>query len=72
MEAVLGKTEYREFAGLTAAGSIVVVGVEIGVEIWDRTRWQEEQKNFMEHARKKGEHEMSDDLGCSPGEREGE
>ena len=64
--------EYRDFAGLSTDGNIVVAGVEIGVEIWDRTRWQEEQKNFMEHARKKGEHEMSDDLGHSPEEREGE
>ena len=54
--------EYRDFAGLTAAGGIVVVGVEIGIEIWDRVRWQEEQKNFMEHAREKGEREMADDL----------
>ncbi|MBO4632970.1 MAG: hypothetical protein J5858_13695 [Lentisphaeria bacterium] len=52
--------EYRDFAGLS--GSVIVVGVEIGVEIWDRGRWLEEQKNFMEHAREKGEREMADDL----------
>ena len=54
--------EYRDFAGLSAAGGIVVVGVEIGVEIWDRTRWQKEQQNFMEHAKEKGEREMEEDL----------
>ena len=54
--------EYREFAGLAAAGSIVVAGVEIGVEIWDAARWQEEQRKLMEHAREKGEQEMNDDL----------
>ena len=54
--------EYREFAGLAAAGSVVVAGVEIGVEIWDAARWQEEQRKLMEHAREKGEQEMDDDL----------
>jgi len=54
--------EFRDFAGLSAAGSVVVVGVEIGVEIWDRARWQEEQKKLMEHAREKGERELNDDL----------
>ena len=54
--------EYRDFAGLSAAGGVVVVGVEIGIEIWDRARWQEEQKKLMEHAREKGEREMNDDL----------
>ena len=54
--------EYREFAGLAAAGSVVVAGVEIGVEIWDAARWQEEQRKLMEHAREKGEQEMNDDL----------
>ena len=56
--------EYRDFAGLSA--NVIVVGVEIGVEIWDRARWQEEQKNIMEHAREKGERELADDL-LSPG-----
>ena len=54
--------EYRDFAGLTAAGSVVVAGVEIGVEIWDSARWQEEQLKMMEHAREKGERELADDL----------
>ena len=54
--------EFRDFAGLSAAGSVVVVGVEIGVEIWDRARWQDEQKKLMEHAREKGERELNDDL----------
>ena len=54
--------EYRGFAGLSPAGGVAVVGVEIGIEIWDRTRWQEEQKKLMEHAREKGEREMNEDL----------
>ena len=52
--------EYRDFAQLS--GNVIVVGVEIGIEIWDRARWQEEQKNLMEHAREKGEREMAGDL----------
>ena len=63
--------EYRDFAGLSVSGNVVVVGVEIGVEIWDRGRWLEEQKNFMEHAREKGEREMADDL-VNPSIRSGE
>ena len=64
--------EYRDFAGLSAAGGIVVVGVEIGIEIWDRARWQEEQKNLMEHAREKGEREMAGDLLMTPSGKDAE
>ncbi|OQA88961.1 MAG: cell division protein MraZ [Lentisphaerae bacterium ADurb.Bin242] len=53
--------EYREQAGLKN-GAVVVVGVEVGVEIWDRERWMEEQRTGMEHAREKGEREMASDL----------
>ena len=63
--------EYRDFAGLTAAGGVVVAGVEIGVEIWDAARWQEEQRKMMEYAREKGEREMNDDLPGSVPERGG-
>lgn len=63
--------EFRDFAGLATSGSIVVAGVEIGIEIWDAARWQEEQCRIMEHARKKGEQEMSDDLQSRVAEREG-
>lgn len=54
--------EYRDFAGLKTGGNTVVVGVEIGIEIWDLERWKTEQMNCMEHARAKGETEMSADL----------
>jgi len=64
--------EYRDFAGLSAAGGIVVAGVEIGIEIWDRARWQEEQKNLMEHAREKGEREMAGDLLMIPSGKDAE
>lgn len=54
--------EYREHAGLLPGGDAVVVGNEIGVEIWSRERWAEEQRMIMEHAREKGEREMASDL----------
>ena len=60
--------EYRDFAGLS--GNVIVVGVEIGVEIWDRARWMEEQKNIMEHAREKGEKEVAGDLVSAGGNGE--
>ncbi|MBQ9338029.1 MAG: hypothetical protein IJS14_12115 [Lentisphaeria bacterium] len=60
--------EYRDFAGLS--GNVIVVGVEIGVEIWDRAKWQEEQKNIMDHAREKGEREVAGDLIAAGGNGE--
>lgn len=54
--------EYRDHAGLSAGGDAVVVGVEIGVEIWSRERWAEEQRRMMEHSLEKGEREMASDL----------
>ena len=62
--------EFRDFAGLATSGSVVVAGVEIGIEIWDAARWQEEQRRMMEHARKKGEQEMHDDLQNRVNEKE--
>lgn len=54
--------EFREFSGIAASDTVVVVGVEIGVEIWNRDRWLKEQQYVMEHAREKGENEMISDL----------
>ena len=39
-----------------------VVGVEIGVEIWSRERWEEEQKRISEHMQEKDRREMDADL----------
>ena len=54
--------EYREHAGLVPGGEVMVVGNEIGVELWNRERWLKEQEMIMEHAREKGEREMESDL----------
>jgi MraZ protein len=53
---------YREYAGLAPGSEIVVVGVEIGVEIWNAERWDEEMKMINQHAIEKGELEMAADL----------
>ena len=53
---------FREPLGLTANQEIVVVGVEIGVEIWNTAKWNEELAKINSHATEKGEREMAADL----------
>ena len=53
---------YREYANLHPGKEVVVVGCEIGVEIWSVERWNEELDRMNEHVREKGEREMSADL----------
>jgi DNA-binding transcriptional regulator/RsmH inhibitor MraZ len=55
-------TPYREYADIHPGNDVVVVGCEIGVEIWNAKRWAEELDRMNDHFRKKGEREMSDDL----------
>lgn len=54
--------EYREHAGLVPGSDAMVIGNEIGVEIWSRERWLAEQQMILEHEREKGEREMESDL----------
>ena len=56
---------FREMLGLTPGSEIVVVGAEIGVEIWSAERWQEELEKINSHAEAKGELEMAADLDFS-------
>lgn len=53
---------FREYAGLLPGTEIVVVGVEIGVELWNAGRWTAELTKMNEHAIARGESEMADDL----------
>ena len=53
---------YRTYAGLIPGEEVVVVGCEIGVEIWNAKRWTAELEMMNEHFREKGEREMSTDL----------
>lgn len=57
---------FREHAGLGSSSEAVVVGVEIGVEIWSAGRWMEEQGKIQEHLLEKGRLEMKADLGEGP------
>lgn len=53
---------YREHAGLLAGADAVIVGIEIGVEIWNAEKWAEELVKVNNHFREKGEREMAADL----------
>lgn len=55
-------TMFREYAGLSGKTDVVVVGVEIGIEIWSAERWQEEQKRIAAHMAEKDRLEMQADL----------
>ena len=53
---------YRDHSGIAPGSEVVVVGVEIGVEIWEAARWAEEMAQINTHNREKGEREMAADL----------
>ena len=53
---------FREYAAVNPGSEVFVVGVEIGIEIWNTERWAEEIDRMNEHAREKGEREMAADL----------
>ncbi|MDD5697761.1 MAG: hypothetical protein PHH77_04015 [Victivallaceae bacterium] len=53
---------YRSYAALESGTEVAVVGVEIGVEIWNTARWNEEITKINDHIRDKGMHEMAADL----------
>ena len=53
---------FRDFAALVPGSEICVVGVEIGVELWNIERYEAEQKQIIEHELEKGRLEMASDL----------
>ena len=53
---------FRKMLELNPGDEIIVVGTEIGVEIWNSTKWLEELERINTHAIEKGEMEMSADL----------
>ncbi len=53
---------YREYADIHPGKDVIVVGCEIGVEIWNPERWNKELDKMNKHFREKGEREMSADL----------
>ena len=58
---------YRDFADLHPGDEAVVVGCEIGIEIWSHERWEKELDRMNGHFIEKGEREMSADLSESEG-----
>ena len=57
---------YRKMLELEPGEEVVVVGVEIGVEIWSARAWEEELSKINEHVAEKGEREMAADLLAHP------
>ena len=54
---------FREFAGFgSGSQKFAIVGVEIGIELWTVSRWEEEQKRMMEHSIQKRDQELRADL----------
>ncbi len=55
-------TGFRKLLNLDPGTDVCVVGVEIGVEIWQIDKWREEIERINQHQREKGEREMAEDL----------
>jgi DNA-binding transcriptional regulator/RsmH inhibitor MraZ len=55
-------TLLRDVLELGPGVSAVLVGSEIGLEIWNEQRWQNELKAIMEHEQRKAALEMEADL----------
>ena len=53
---------FREFAELIPGREAVIVGSEIGIEIWNTEKWAEEIKKIHQHSQDKAEREMAADL----------
>ncbi len=53
---------FRETAALEPGTEAIIVGVEIGAEIWNLQRWQSELKLINEHERTRGDMELTRDL----------
>ena len=53
---------FRDFAALTPGKEICVVGVEIGVELWNVERYEAEQAAITAHELERGRLEMASDL----------
>ena len=54
--------DFRKLAGIDQTPDVVVVGVEVGVEIWSLQRWNEEQTRIDDHMALRDELEMKRDL----------
>ncbi len=57
---------YRKYAGIEPGSEVIVVGTEIGVEIWNEERWFNELTQLNEHVVLKGKQEVNADLKTPP------
>ena len=53
---------FREHAGITAGSEVCVIGVEVGVEIWDAARFADEMRAINRHLAERREVEMAREL----------
>ena len=58
--------EFRQPTGLEAGCEAIIIGNEIGIEIWNLERWQKELQLINEHEINRGELELSQDLKMEP------
>ena len=56
---------FRDYAMLKPGEEVYVVGIEIGVEIWNSDRWREEMNAINEFNQEKGEREIAAELSKS-------
>ena len=55
-------TEFRANSKLEPGTEAIIVGVEIGAEVWNLKRWQDELELINEHDLNRGDLEMARDL----------
>lgn len=53
---------FRPILGLEAGAEAVLVGCEIGIEVWNAERWEAELQVLYEHERQKEEADMAADV----------
>ncbi len=58
--------QFRDETMLLPGTEVVLVGCEIGVEIWNTQRWKAEAEIVRQHELQRGEIEMHADLNFSP------
>ncbi len=54
--------EFRQATALAAGSEAMLIGVEVGVEVWNIQRWQAEQQLILEHEISRGDLELNKDL----------
>jgi len=54
--------QFREYAGITPGGAVRIVGVEVGVEIWNADSFAAEMKAINKHLTERREAEMAREL----------